>query len=94
MSKNKRGTINRAEIASLIRRHNDTLSTAEMSIEFNCSETVIREIRRDKGIVSTVPPKRTSKKESEFLWEGVSTRLLSVPFINFGAEVAAIGGDL
>ncbi len=90
MSKNKRGTINRAEIASLIRRHNDTLSTAEMSIEFNCSETVIREVRRDKGIVSTVPPKRPTKKESEFLWEGFSSRLLSVPFIEFGKELKSI----
>ncbi|MGB2220844.1 hypothetical protein [Neptunomonas sp.] len=84
----KRNSLDRERITANIWRYNNELTTSEMAEKFGCGESTIRLLRREHGIISTVPQKRPNRAIPETMWEGVSLHLITVPFNDFGKEVS------
>lgn len=87
-----RDSLTELQLSEYIKQHSESMTMPEMARSLGCSSNVLYRVRR----AYKIKQKKGSRGrpamecESEFLWEGFSSRLLSVPFIEFRKELESI----
>lgn len=80
------------QLVEYIKQHSESMTMPEMARKLGCSSNVLYRVRRTYKIKQKKGGRGrpAMECESEFLWDGFSHRLLSVPFIEFGKELESI----
>ncbi len=80
------------QLADYIKKNSESMTMPEMARTLGCSSNVLYRVRRNYKIKQKKGGRGrpAMECESEFLWDGFSHRLLSVPFSEFGKELESI----
>ncbi len=81
-----RAKLNREKTVAMIREHNGKTPIEEIARLCGCGTTAIYQLKAEYGIYGK-PVRKERDNIPETLWEGVSKRLLSVPFKDFPAHL-------